>query len=96
VGPGERIGRCGQTVCSLHSVSLTFLKPAIKYGLVLSILCVSRKHTMLPKPAMMAAWLGKAPKSECGTVIHCPSTLSPQIYQVVRSEENTRRVTWVE
>jgi len=38
-------------VCSLRSVSLTFLRPVSMYCLVLSISCVSRKHTMPPKPA---------------------------------------------
>ena len=75
VGTGE--GTSGWiAVCSLRSVSLTCLRPASMYYLVLSISCVSRKHTMPPKPAMMAAWLGKAKEGEFGTVIHSPAALA--------------------
>jgi len=44
-------------VCSLRSLSLTFLRPATMYCPVLSISCVSRKHTMPHKPpGMMGLW----------------------------------------
>jgi len=39
------------------------------YFLVLSISWVRRKHTVPPKPGMMAAWLAKATEGESGTVI---------------------------
>jgi len=71
-------------VCSLRSVSLTFLRPASIFCLVLSISCVSRKHTIPPKPPM-AAWLEKAKKSESGTVIHSPAALATLRYEAVRS-----------
>jgi len=70
---GHREGIAGwKAVCSLHSVSLTFLRPAriIMYCLVLSISCVSRKLTMPHKPpAMMAA---------CGCVLWGGETGKPR------------------
>jgi len=66
--------------CSLRSVLLTVLRPASIYCLVLRIACVSRKHTMPPKPAAMAAWLGKAKEGESGTMIHSPAVSATLLY----------------
>jgi len=44
---------------------------------VLRISCVSRKHTMPPKPAMMAAWLDKAREDKSRTVTYSPAALAP-------------------
>ena len=71
----------------LHSVSLTFFRPARIYYLVtvLSISCLSRKYKMTPKPVLMTDWLEKVTDGESGTVIHPPAALSTLRYETVRS-----------
>jgi len=52
-GPGEGTGAGQRAVCSLRSVSIAFLRPASMFCPVLSLSCLSRKHTVSipPKPA---------------------------------------------